>query len=162
ERFDVVERDVIVGGRTLRIAHPRDAEALIDEEAFARDDRLPYWADVWPSALALAAHVLTMAGAGRSALGPGCGGGGGSTAAALAGFAVTATDYYEDALAFTAANVTANTATRVESRLLDWRALPASGERFDVVLAADVLYERPYGRLVAAAIDALLRDDGVA
>ena len=37
-----------------RLASPRSAEELINEADFARDERLPYWADVWPSAIAMA------------------------------------------------------------------------------------------------------------
>jgi hypothetical protein len=44
--------------RPLRMVHPRNAEALIDEGDFARDERLPYWAEIWPSAYTLA-RVLT-------------------------------------------------------------------------------------------------------
>ncbi|MEP6766927.1 MAG: class I SAM-dependent methyltransferase, partial [Gemmatimonadaceae bacterium] len=47
-------------------------------------------------------------------------------------------------------------------RMVDWRALPADLGQFDVVIAADVLYERQYGTLVAAAIAATLKPDGEA
>jgi predicted nicotinamide N-methyase len=46
--------------------------------------------------------------------------------------------------------------------MVDWRDLPTDLGLFDVVVAADVLYERPYGTLVAAAIAATLSRDGVA
>ena len=45
---------------------------------------------------------------------------------------------------------------------LDWRALPNALERFDMVTASDVLYERAYGDLVARAIASLLAPAGVA
>ena len=32
------------------VARPRSAEDLIDEDDYARDERLPYWAELWPSA----------------------------------------------------------------------------------------------------------------
>jgi SAM-dependent methyltransferase len=46
--------------------------------------------------------------------------------------------------------------------LIDWRALPAYLPTFDVVAAADVLYERPYGVLVAGAIARLVAPGGYA
>jgi predicted nicotinamide N-methyase len=46
------------GDFRLTIGLPPSAEALIDEEAFAADERLPYWADLWPASMALARHVL--------------------------------------------------------------------------------------------------------
>ena len=41
-------------GRDLRLLRPRDAEALLDEDAFEREEFMPYWAELWPSSLALA------------------------------------------------------------------------------------------------------------
>jgi SAM-dependent methyltransferase len=46
--------------------------------------------------------------------------------------------------------------------LLDWRNLPSRLGQFDVVAASDVLYERPYGALVARVLDATLSRDGIA
>ena len=54
---DLVEEVVGIGGRDLSLLRPRDAEALLDEEAFEHDEFLPYWAELWPSALALARAV---------------------------------------------------------------------------------------------------------
>lgn len=160
-RVPLAETTLAVAGRALRLVHPSNAEALISEEDFARDERLPYWADIWPSSLVLAARLLEAPPPGRTLLELGCGAGVVAVAAAMAGFAVTATDYYDDALAVTAHNV-ARHGLDAATRLVDWRAWPADLGRFDVVAAADVLYERPYGLLVAAAIDAALADDGVA
>ena len=53
---DLVEEVVPLAGRDLRLLRPRDAEALLDEEAFEREEFLPYWAELWPSSLALAAR----------------------------------------------------------------------------------------------------------
>ena len=36
------------------MCHPRDGLELLDEEAFEREQFMPYWADLWPSAVALA------------------------------------------------------------------------------------------------------------
>ena len=46
---------VEVAGLVLELLRPRAPEELLDEEAFANDEFLPYWAELWPSALALAA-----------------------------------------------------------------------------------------------------------
>ena len=52
-----VEEVVGLDGRELLIVRPRDSEALLDEEAFEQEELLPYWAELWPSALALARAV---------------------------------------------------------------------------------------------------------
>lgn len=160
-QFDVAESEVVIAGRAMRILHPRDADTLIDEEAFARDDRLPYWADIWPSSIVLAEHVAAMAGHGRRLLELGCGLGVVSTAAARAGFAVTSTDYYEDALRFAALNVEENAGAPPLTRMIDWRDLPADLGYFDVVVASDVLYEPSYAGLVARAFARTLAGDGI-
>jgi len=161
-RFRVVETPVRFPDRTLSVAHPASAEDLIDEREFDRDERLPYWAELWPSARVLGEHILRMNGGGRTLLELGCGAGLVTTCASLAGFDVTATDYYEDALTFARVNAWRNGAQPIHTRAVDWRALRAPPERFDVVIASDVLYERPYGPLVAQAIDLFLARRGQA
>ena len=161
-RFVTAEEEIDVGGERIAVLRPRSAEDLISEEDFAHDERLPYWADVWPSARVLAARVLAERGEGRSLLELGCGAGLVAMAAARAGFAVTVTDYYDDALLFARANVWRATGVDPEARLVDWRAMPRDLGRFDVVVASDVLYERPYAQLVARALTLTLARRGVA
>ncbi len=177
-RFVLREETVQVPGLptwTLRL--PRSAEDLISEEEFARDERLPYWADLWPSALVLAAEVAahapatadgadTMTGAARGAapraIELGCGLGLPALAALAHGWSVLATDYYDDALRFCRWNALACTGREPMTRMVDWRHWPDDLGTFDLVLAADVLYERPYGPLVAAAVVRSLAPGGVA
>lgn len=159
-RFRLVETTVAVGDRPVSILHPENAEDLIDEREFERDERLPYWAELWPSARVLATHVAGMRGDGRSLLELGCGSGLVSTIAGLVGFDVVVSDYYEDALKFARLNATRNGAPEPRALLLDWRHLPSDLPRFDCVIASDVLYERGYGTLVARVIAATLADDG--
>ena len=161
-RFRVVESTVTVAGRSMTILHPASAEDLIDEDDFARDERLPYWAELWPSAKVLAECVVRLDGAGRSLIELGCGSGLVATCASLAGFDVVASDYYEDAIRFARANAWRNGAPVPRGLVLDWRELPADAARYDVVVASDVLYERTYGDLVARAIAAFLAPGGFA
>lgn len=161
-RFRTIETTLTVGDRALTLLHPESAEDLIDEEEFERDERMPYWADIWPSARILAAYVARRRGTRRSLLELGCGAGLVATAAALAGFEVCATDYYEDALRFTAVNVAEHTGKVPRTRVVDWRQLPTDLGRFDCVVGSDVLYERAYGPLVARAIDITLTRGGEA
>jgi predicted nicotinamide N-methyase len=161
-RFRVVESDVRAGDRVVSILHPASAEDLIDERDFAHDERLPYWAELWPSARILAERVVGMSGAGRSLLELGCGAGLVTTCAAIAGFEVVASDYYEDAVRFARVNAARNCSANPRGLLLDWRHLPTDLARFDVVLASDVLYERPYGAIIARVLAATLDDAGVA
>lgn len=161
-RFRVADTIVRLRSRDLRMLHPESAEDLIDEREFERDERLPYWAEIWPSSRVLGERLLTIDGRGRSLIELGCGAGVVSTCASLAGFRVTVSDYYEDALRFARVNAARNGAPVPKASVLDWRHLPPDLPRFDVVIASDVLYERPYGKIVAHAIDAVLAPDGFA
>ncbi len=168
DQFVLATVDVTIGGTTLHLEKPRNADDLISEADFVRDERLPYWADLWPAAVVLAEHLLRERallgvvpdGARPCALGLGCGLGLVTLAAQRAGYTVTATDYYEDALRFAARNTLRHTGERPAARLVDWRALPDDLGTFDLVLAADVLYERPYAALVAEAIARALTPTG--
>jgi predicted nicotinamide N-methyase len=161
-RFRVVETTLQLADRSLSILHPASAEDLINQADFERDDRLPYWAELWPSSRILAECMLAMRGHGRSLLELGCGAGLVSTCASLSGFDVVASDYYADALLFAEVNAWRNDAPRPRGLLLDWRHLPPDLTRFDVVIASDVLYEQPYADVIAHAIDASLAENGVA
>jgi predicted nicotinamide N-methyase len=161
-RFRTTRTTVTAGAHTIELVHPASPEDLIDEADFERDERLPYWADLWPAAVVLARRVAGMRSGGRTLLELGCGAGLVATAAALSGFDVTATDYYEDSLLFTRLNVARNGGSDPSVRLVDWRAFPPDLGAFDVVVASDVLYEHTYGPLVAAAVARALRPAGLA
>ena len=161
-RFRVVESRVQIGERSLAILHPASAEDLIDEKEFEQDERLPYWAELWPSSRVLGEWLLAMTSDGRSLLELGCGAGLVATCASLAGFDVVVSDYYEDAVRFAQVNAWRNGARTPRAIVLDWRNLSPSLSGYDVVVASDVLYERPYGSLVAKALAATLAENGVA
>jgi predicted nicotinamide N-methyase len=152
---DVVEEVVPLYGRDLRILRPRDSEALLDEHAFEHEEFLPYWAELWPSSLALARAIGGRALHGARTLELGCGLGLPSIAAALAGGRVLATDWSAAAIDMTAVNAERNDA-QVETLVCSWTEPSPLLERapFDLILAADVLYEQ---RNVDALLELLPR-----
>jgi predicted nicotinamide N-methyase len=164
DRLDPVREVVEIGGRPLPILRPRSAEDLIDEDDYARDERLPYWAELWPSARVLAEALDARPLAGARVVELGCGVGLPAIVAALGGADVLATDWYEEALAFTRANAAACGA-RLATMLVDWQrpppaldaALPA-----DLVVGADLLYEERNGGALAALLARLLPPGGEA
>jgi ETFB lysine methyltransferase len=160
-RFELANTALTIAGRSYDLLRPRSVDELISEEDFVIDERIPYWADCWPSARVLAERISRQRGSGRRLLELGCGIGLVSLVAAHAGFQVLATDYYADALEFTAANAQRHALLDVDTRLIDWRKLPADLETFDVVAASDVLYEKPHAALLAAALDRTLSATGL-
>ena len=152
---DLVEEIVPLARDELRVLRPRDSEDLLDEEAFEHEEYLPYWAELWPSGAALARDVSARSLRGARTLELGCGLGLPSMAAALAGGRVLATDWAPDAIELAISNAERNGA-RLETMVCDWSAPGPLVERapWDLVLAADVLYER---RNLPALLDLLPR-----
>jgi predicted nicotinamide N-methyase len=143
---DVVEEVIPVNGRDLRLLRPRDAEALLDEHAFEQEEFLPYWAELWPSSLALARAIGGRALKGARTLELGCGLGLPSIAAALAGGRVLATDWSAEAIRTTQINAERNDA-QLETLVCSWTE-PApllARAPWDLILASDVLYEARNG-----------------
>jgi predicted nicotinamide N-methyase len=152
---DLVEEVVPMRGRDFVVARPRDADALLSEaeEDFEVDEFLPYWAELWSSGRALADVVLGRALRGARVLELGCGLALPSFAAAAAGGRVVASDWASSALSLVSGNAARN-GLEVETMELDWFSPPADLGWFDLVLAADVLYEQRNG---AALLDLLPR-----
>ena len=161
-RFVLTTAEVALLAGAVTLTKPRNADDLLSEADFERDERLPYWADIWPSSTALAGVVAALDGRGKRCIELGCGLGLVTIGAMRAGFDVLATDYYDDALLFARRNARAATGQEPATRMVDWRAFPSDLGRFDLVLASDVLYERQYADLVAQAIVASLKPGGVA
>lgn len=143
---DVAEERLLLAGREVGILRPRDGDALLDE-LLAQDDpdedRLPFWAELWPSGIALAGAIAGRRLTGLRALELGCGLGLVSVAAALAGASVTAVDRSPEAIAFTAANAARNgVALRTAVCSFDQPGELLAEAPWDLVLAADVLYDR--------------------
>jgi len=121
----------------LALLRPEAPEALIDEDAFEQDEFLPYWAELWPAALALAEALPDVRGLRVVELG--CGLGVTSLVAAARGAEVVATDWAEAAIALLRQNAARN-GLELHAAVRDWRE--PWQERFDLAVAADVLYER--------------------
>ena len=138
-----VTEAIDVGGARLVLERPAEPKSLIDEDAFADDEFLPYWAERWPSGIALAGDVSALNDLrGGRMLEIGCGLGLPSLVAARLGADVVATDWSRDAIALLERNASRNR-LRVTAVPADWRdpdAIVSLGP-FDLVVAADVLYE---------------------
>jgi predicted nicotinamide N-methyase len=159
--------DVAPGRGPLGVYVLSDPDALLDtmdQESFAAsDDRMPYYALLWPAGESLAAAVAEGPSlAGLTALDLGSGAGAVAFAAARRGARVTALDWAPEAeplLRAGAAHLGLDLARVV---LCDWRTPPPDLGRFDRILAADVLYEARNAEPVARFLVAHLADGGEA
>jgi predicted nicotinamide N-methyase len=140
--LDLVDERLELGPWELALLRPRQAEALLDEDAFDHEEFLPYWAELWKSGIALAEEIAGRDVRGVRVLELGCGLGVPSLAASLAGAEVLATDWSPTAIALLEENARRND-VRLETAIVAWAHADALVERapWDFVLAADVLYE---------------------
>ncbi len=156
EQFNTRKVEFSHAALDLKIILPRAADELLDEEAFAKDERMPYWADLWPSARGLARFLLDHPIHIESkVIELGCGLALPSLALRSKNIDVLATDHNEDGLMFARANAQRNGLGELPVQLLDWRDLKALTKRFDIAIASDVLYEQ---RNASALIDLLSRN----
>jgi predicted nicotinamide N-methyase len=157
------ERWITLGHIRLKVRHPADPAALfaaIPDAEFAADERIPYWAEVWPAAVALGRRLIAADLRGVRAVELGAGVALAGLAAAHAGAQVLVTDYEPAALDFARQNAELN-GLRIATACLDWRADDWPRD-FDLVLAADILYEARNVAPVARLIPTLLAPGGKA
>lgn len=156
-------------GRPLTLYGPTAPENLLSEhrveKRFDADDYMPYWSDLWPASAGMADYLLASqlrpVGPHRTAVEVGCGLGLAGVAAGLMGWNVVFTDYDVDALAYASFNAAANDLQGSSARHVDWRC-PPDDLQADLLLAADVLYEKKMHAALLGCTQKLLRPDGVA
>lgn len=149
--------------RVWHLDHSQSLEDLwanMDAHDLA-DERIPYWAELWPSSFAL---VLLLAERQEEmskglCVDLGCGCGFTAMAAASLGINVLACDYLPAGLACARANASAN-GVHVKFACMDWRnpaVAPASIWR---IWASDILYERRAFEPVLDCLDHALQPAG--
>src|SRR5438128_178905 len=121
----VARERVIVEGTTFLLDHPAESDRLLDHpavrSAFAADEYMPYWADLWPAACMLAKVIVRMTWpAGLHALEIGCGLGLPGITALSKGARVTFSDYDAAALRFAADNARLNGFHNFDTLQMDW------------------------------------------
>ena len=154
--------EIDVGPCRVRLCTVPDLEELVDRDALLRGDaEPPYWAYLWSGARVLAAYLARWIDlSGHRVLEIGCGLGlPGITAAAL-GAVTTLVDTEPVALEFVAASAATN-GVLCTTVVGDFTELE-SAARFDVVLAAEVAYDRGRFEALAAVFQRHLLPGGVA
>jgi predicted nicotinamide N-methyase len=140
---ELVTQSIPLPSGELSLLQPKEAAELPDDGPVEWAPIAPYWAVLWRSGVALAQELDGMPLRGLRVVELGCGLAVPSIAAARAGADVLATDSDTEALELVAQNAEAND-VQMETATVDWAQPDELVGRapFDLVLAADVLYER--------------------
>jgi predicted nicotinamide N-methyase len=156
EPEDLVSRSIELPSGELPMLQPREAAELPDDGAVEWAPLAPYWSVLWRSGVALACELDGVALRGLRVVELGCGLAVPSIAAARAGAAVLATDGCPEALELVERNADMNN-VRIETAAVDWTTPDELIGRapFDLVLAADVFYERPSVALLLSLLPRL-------
>ena len=140
---ELVSTSIELPSGVLRVLQPDYAAELPDDGPVEWAPVAPFWSVLWRSGVALARELDGTALSGRRVVELGCGLAVPSIAAARSGADVLATDEAPEALALAERNAAAN-GVRIATALAGWSAPDVLIARapFDLVLAADILYER--------------------
>ena len=166
----LIEETVSIPGseRSVVVIRPQDIDALLDQSADDPEQNLPYWAEIWPSGIALAGALLREPQliAGQSVLELGSGLGITAAVALHLGARLVATDYAPESIAITRLTCRIHTGQEPETRQINWRSpeanlLQQDGSRWPVVLAADVLYEERDIEPVLEVLERILAPGGI-
>ncbi|CAN5584096.1 hypothetical protein BH11PLA2_BH11PLA2_34910 [soil metagenome] len=169
---DRVRDKVIVEGKTFTIERPRGLDQVFDHPAvraaYAADEYIPYWADLWASARMMAKTILREPwekitphfGSPLRCLELGCGLGLGGIAALSQGLHVTFSDCDEGAVQFAVTNAKLNKFRDFAALPIDFRS-PPDDVTFPVIIGSDVMYEERLVEPLVELIDKLLLPGGL-
>ena len=154
---DLSEFRLTVGGREVSVLHRRALISWYDEQAYlSSDEPRQYGTVLWPASIALALEIAERAAEFRSrgVLELGAGVGLAGIAAAVVGARVVQTDRDEEALAFCRSNAGRN-GVILHQNEADWNEW-SHGDRYDWVIASDILYRETLHAKLRAIFDAAL------
>ncbi|EPR44254.1 ribosomal L11 methyltransferase [Desulfovibrio sp. X2] len=147
-----------LAGRTWRIEREGDLETLwnsLDEETPDAEDHIPYWVEMWPAGVALAAMLAERKDeiAGRACLDVGCGLAVTALVASWLGARVVAFDIMQEALSYGRDNAALNGVPQPLWLRMDWRYPAVRKGAFPFIFGGDVIYEKRFFE----PLDALFR-----
>ncbi|MEJ2546067.1 MAG: hypothetical protein P8Y99_18545 [Calditrichaceae bacterium] len=107
----------------------------ITDDEFNKDERMPYWAELWPSAIGLSRYIKN------------------NTTSLLC------TDYENNALILARKNFQKNNIRLPHLKWLDWRN-PKLNKKYDIIVASDVLYEERFFQPLQEVFHNYVEEDG--
>lgn len=166
--FQTSLRTLAIGKHALHLHCVSNIDELIDDFLLqapdsdaVRDEQIPYWATLWPSALGMAQFIAReqLVHPGMRVTEIGCGLGLPGILAGKMGAEVTLTDYLPEPLELSVRNWSLNLDRPGAFALLDWRK-PNPAYAADLLLASDVAYEARSFEPLLQALPVLCRPGG--
>jgi len=167
--WNTIEEEIRIGELNVRINRISDIDSLFnsliakgDNDPDVLDERIPYWAELWPSAIALSKFLVEqkVIHAGAKVLEIGCGLGLPGIVAAKLGANVIFSDYLPEALEAARMNAHQNGISDSAFLTMDWRK-PEMIPGLQFILASDVAYERRSFESLMQAFDFYIRKNVV-
>ena len=163
--------NVAIGNFDVKLTIIENIDALFDaliqkgvDHDDVKDERIPYWAELWASAIAMSLYLVEnqLVSNEKSVTEIGCGLGLPSIVAGLLGAKeVVLTDYLPEALDFAKQNWLQNLPDKnARFQVLDWRN-PDPSVSADILLASDVAYESRAFQPLLNAFKILLKPNGI-
>jgi predicted nicotinamide N-methyase len=144
-----------IGSRDFRVRSLADRRQYSDpdgaaEQAGVTPASWPLFGVLWPAGIALAEAMSVIPIAGRRILEVGCGLGLASLVLQRRGADITASDHHPLAEAFMRHNTDLNDLAPIPFSHASWDGPDTGMGRFDLMIGADLLYERDHPRALAA------------
>ena len=169
-QYKTEQLSLAIGSYSINIERITNIDELFSEliakgndHEDVKDERIPYWAELWPSALALSHYMVEMDinWKEKTVLEIGCGLGlPGVLAGKLGAKEVNLTDYLAEAVNFAEANWHKNNSSKASFTTLDWRK-PNTSLAADIVIAADIAYEKRSFDYLIPAFKTLCKKNGI-
>lgn len=146
--------------RSLELVKVANMDELLDR--ITDVDELPFWAEIWPAAIGLAVFMLQNQEvfAGKHILELGAGAGLAGIAAKMTGALVTQSDFIEAAFSFIRVNCLRNQVPVGKFLWADWRNFPDVPAQYDIIIGADILYEKTVHSDLVKVFQQVLKSDG--
>jgi predicted nicotinamide N-methyase len=154
-----------VADRSLTLFRPGNPDLFLDDEQVhaenSRNDYMPYWAFLWPSAVTMATAVVKSPDwpAGSEVLELGAGTGLVGLAGLLRGDRVVFSDYDRTALHLCRLNARLNGLGDPELLHLDWRE--QTSRRFSVMIGCEVTYDATLHETLLDLLERMLLPGGI-
>lgn len=159
QKYRLKENLIQIGQEDWKVYSIANYEDLLEElvnrdedDIYLKDERIPYWAELWPSSIALARYIHDDHSISKESkvLEIGCGLGLSGLSASKKGANVLFTDYLPEPFELVKLNSLQLTGLIPQCKTMDWRSINLE-ESYDFVLAADIAYEeRAFEALIKA------------